>query len=60
MVYGLGAALGWGLADLAVALISRRVGSFATVLYLKERPAPPPGVGVAMVLGGLALLAFGQ
>jgi len=32
MIYGLGAALGWGLADVMVALIARRIGSFVTLV----------------------------
>ncbi len=32
MIYGLGTALGWGLADLGAAVTGRRIGSFATVL----------------------------
>ena len=32
MIYGLGAALGWGLADFLVAIVARRIGSFATVV----------------------------
>ncbi|HEX8099420.1 MAG TPA: DMT family transporter [Actinomycetota bacterium] len=48
MIFGLGAALGWGLADFGVAMVSRRIGSFATLLLAQ--------------LGGLilftAMLAF--
>jgi drug/metabolite transporter (DMT)-like permease len=32
VIYGLGAALGWGLADFTAALVSRRMGSAATVV----------------------------
>ena len=32
MIFGLGAAFGWGLADLLVALSGRRIGSWATVV----------------------------
>jgi uncharacterized membrane protein len=32
MLFGLGAALGWGLADFGVALVSRRIGSFTTLV----------------------------
>ena len=32
MIYGLGAALGWGIADFTAALVSRRMGSAATVV----------------------------
>jgi drug/metabolite transporter (DMT)-like permease len=42
MLYGLAAALGWGLADFMVAMIARRIGSFRTVVLAQ----------------GAALLAF--
>lgn len=32
MIYGLVAALGWGVADILVALVARRIGSFVTVV----------------------------
>ena len=32
MLFGLGAALGWGFADFGVALVSRRIGSFTTLV----------------------------
>lgn len=32
VLYGLGAAVGWGLSDFMVALVARRVGSFTTVV----------------------------
>ncbi|HEX2089454.1 MAG TPA: DMT family transporter [Actinomycetota bacterium] len=43
MLFGLGAALGWGLADFGVALVSRRIGSFTTLVLAQ--------------LGGLLLFA---
>jgi drug/metabolite transporter (DMT)-like permease len=33
VLYGLGAALGWGLSDFMVALVARRVGSFTTLVW---------------------------
>jgi drug/metabolite transporter (DMT)-like permease len=32
VLYGLGAALGWGLSDFMVALVARRIGSFVTLV----------------------------
>jgi len=32
VIFGLGAALGWGLADLFAAVSGRRIGSWATVV----------------------------
>lgn len=32
MLFGLGAALGWGFADFGVSLVSRRIGSFTTLV----------------------------
>jgi len=32
VLYGLGAALGWGLADFMVAVVARRIGSFVTLV----------------------------
>jgi drug/metabolite transporter (DMT)-like permease len=51
MIYGLGAALGWGLADFGVALVSRRIGSFVTLVV-----AQLAGIVLFTVL--LALPAF--
>ena len=47
--YGLGAALGWGLADFMVAVIARRIGSFVTLVLAQS----------ASVLFFTALLASG-
>lgn len=35
MIFGFGAALAWGVGDLGAALVSRRVGSFATVVLVQ-------------------------
>src|SRR3989442_14234807 len=57
MLYGLGAALGWGLSDITVAVVSRRIGSFfsvviaqlaglilfAVLLVVARPPMPVPG-----------------
>ena len=64
MIYGLGAALGWGLADLGAALTGRRIGSVATVvlaqvasllavgvLILALRPGWTGDTGNLIVLG---------
>ena len=36
VLYGLGAALGWGLSDFMVALVARRVGSFVTLVWAQS------------------------
>lgn len=74
MIYGLGAALGWGLADFMVALVSRRIGSFTTVLVaqaaglvffailwatgLAHLPAWHPGLLVLPPIGITGALAY--
>ena len=50
MIYGLGAALGWGLADLWAAISGRRIGAVATVLTAQL---------VSAVLTTLLVLATG-
>src|SRR5437773_4213001 len=63
MIYGLGAALGWGLADFLVAIVARRIGSFATVVlahltgvWLCTVLLPLPGLGLGRLHRGLLLL----
>ncbi len=48
MIFGLGAAIGWGLADLFAALSGRRIGSWATVAIAQ--------VASALLVGGVLLL----
>jgi len=48
VIFGLGAAFGWGLADLFAALSGRRIGSWATVTVAQ--------VVSAVLVGGLLLL----
>jgi drug/metabolite transporter (DMT)-like permease len=68
VIFGLTAALGWGLADFGAAVVGRRLGSMATVvvahmaglvtllvLFVAFRPAwiTPPGVIGAMAMNGV-------
>lgn len=48
MIFGLGAAFGWGLADLFAALSGRRIGAWATVVIAQ--------VASALLAGGIVLL----
>lgn len=70
MIYGLGAALGWGLADFGAAVVGRRVGSFATTVlaqiagfvgiatvYLLVRPAWTGSIADVALLGGNAVFS---
>lgn len=58
MLFGLGAALGWGFADLFAALSSRRVGAFATVVLAQAASAIL--VTVVMVVAGPDLSGLGE
>jgi len=70
VIYGLGAALGWGLADFGAAVVGRRVGSFATVVlaqiagfagiatvYVLVRPAWTGSIADVALLGCNAVFA---
>ncbi len=70
MIFGLGAALGWGLADLGAAVVGRRIGSLATlvvaqlagasafgVLLLVARPGFHASTGDVIVLLGNGMVA---
>ena len=63
MIFGVAAALAWGVGDLGVAIVSRRIGSFATVVlvqiaglaaialtFLVGRPAWTGGAGDVLLL----------
>jgi drug/metabolite transporter (DMT)-like permease len=52
VIFGLGAALGWGLGDLGAALVGRRIGSLATVVLIQA-------AGLAAVLGVTLLVRPG-
>jgi drug/metabolite transporter (DMT)-like permease len=72
VIFGLGAALAWGLADVGAAVIGRRLGSLATLVlaqvaslaliltwYLVDRPAWSGTVGdVGMLAANGAVAAF--
>ena len=74
MIYGLGAALGWGIADFTAALVSRRIGSAATVvvsqfagflmltaLLIAAKPPMPDTTHVALgllLIGVLGALTY--
>ena len=69
MIYGLGAALGWGLSDITVAIVSRRIGSFLAVvigqsaglvlfgilLVVAHPPLPNPGTARLAILLALGV-----
>lgn len=74
MIFGLGAALAWGMADLGAALVSRRIGSFVAVvvaqvtgavtlsiLFFLVRPAFHPSLRDLLLLvanGAVAAAAY--
>jgi drug/metabolite transporter (DMT)-like permease len=60
VIFGLGAAFGWGVADLFAAMSGRRIGSWATVLIAQVASALLVGLVLLMVgpeLAGLAPVA---
>lgn len=60
MIFGLGAAFGWGIADLFAALSSRRIGAWATVVIAQGASAVLVSGVVLLVgtdLGGLGSVA---
>ncbi len=72
MIFGLGAALAWGLADVGAAVVGRRIGSLTTLVlaqlaslaliltwYLVDRPAWSGTIGdVGMLAANGAVAAF--
>ena len=60
MIAGLGAAIGWGLADLVAALSGRRIGAWATVVIAQAAGALLVSAAVVLTgadLGGLSSVA---
>jgi drug/metabolite transporter (DMT)-like permease len=60
VIYGLAAALGWGLSDFAAAVSGRRVGAFATVVVSQVTSAALASVLVLVIapdLGGIREVA---
>lgn len=65
LLFGLGAALGWGTGDFLAAIAGRRIGLYPTVLLMQITAAllftlylfvePLPGLSIAEVLGGLGI-----
>lgn len=74
MIFGLGSAVAWGLADVGAAVVGRRLGSLATavvsqtaglvvvlVVYAADRPpwvATPGDVGLLALNGVIAAIAY--
>ena len=74
MIFGLGAAIAWGLADVGAAVVGRRIGSLAALVlaqlaslaliltwYLVERPVwsgTPGDVGILAMNGAIAAVAY--
>ncbi len=53
MIYGLGTALGWGIADFLAAIVSRRIGAVGALLLAQF--AGLAGLGLVLVFGHPAL-----
>jgi drug/metabolite transporter (DMT)-like permease len=74
VIFGIGAAFAWGLADVGAAVVGRRIGSLAALVlaqivsavligtwYLVERPAwtgTPGDVGLLALNGAVAAIAY--